>query len=140
MNWVKAAIVGVLVFGLNQNLLLFLGDSRHKEKSVSVSVACACDPANCMCPPSSGCHHHDEKLKSDKKTSLREKQITTCRPNPFDQGLLTSFFGFELPTLTRHWDELHPDRSYTSLDRLSHLLFTQYYLTPPEKPPQISFI
>lgn len=140
MNWLKVVIVGLLVFGLNQNLLLSLGDFRHKEEPVSTSVACACDPSACMCPPSNGCHHHDEKLKSDKKTSLREKRITACRPNPADQGLITSFLGLEVPILTQHLDEFSPDRSYTYLHRLSHFLFTQYYLTPPDKPPQISFV
>lgn len=139
LNRLKAAMVGLLVFGLNQNLLLFLGGSRHKEEPVSMSVTCACDPSACMCPPSSGCHHHQQQSKPEAKNGLKKKQITACRPISTDQGLTPIFFGFEVPILTQHLDGFSPNRSYTYLFRLSHFLFTQYYLTPPDKPPQISF-
>lgn len=140
MNWLKASIVGLLVFGLNQNLLLSLGNLLPKEESVPMSFACACQPETCACPPSNGCHHHQEKSKSAEETWLREKQITTCRPNPADQGIATNSFAFEVPILTLHWDKFNPDRSFTYLDRLSVFLSTQYYLTPPDKPPQISSV
>jgi hypothetical protein len=140
LNWLKASIVGLLVFGLNQNLLLSLGNSLQKEESVPMSVACACQPETCACPPSRGCDHHQEESNSAGKNWLREKQITACRPNPADQGIATTSFGYDVPILTRHLDEFNPDQSFTYIDRLSAFLSTQYYLTPPDKPPQISFV
>lgn len=130
----KIAISFLLMVGLNQNLMFCLTDSQQSEEQKLMAASCACDPSACMCPPSNGCEHQQEKSKLKGKISF-------CRPDPNNHHAVNSFFiVWNVPILTQHLNCLAPDLSFTYLDRSPTGLFSQQHITPPDKPPQTALI
>jgi hypothetical protein len=135
----KIVICGLLVVGLNQSLLLCLADSRQKAPTRPMAVSCACLPTSCSCPPSNGCEHKHEKSEQKQSISKLKTQITVCRPDTSD-AVNTSSTGWNVPILVEHTDRLTPYPPFAYIYRFYADSTPQQYPTPPDKPPQISFI
>ena len=137
----KVVIGSVVVLGLNQNLLPYLADINQKATAHPPSAPCACLPTSCMCSPSSGCgHNSNSDPVQNKEISGQKAHITVCRPNPGDHEVINFFLVWNVPILTTHVDGLIPDLSLTNLDQLLYDLASQQNPTPPDKPPQTSFV
>ncbi|MFQ5645939.1 MAG: hypothetical protein ACE5GM_03335 [bacterium] len=128
----RIIISGLLLFGLNQSLILALAPFPHALKRKA--VPCACPPSACMCPPTAGCEHHSHNKRHNRKNGT----ILSCG-NSRPHHLSSLLWDTDIPILTDQLDSRVPLFA-ASLEKSPNNALSQDFYPSTDKPPQINSV